>query len=267
MTDGVPPRRGTALVTGASSGIGLALSRAFASQGFDLVVVARNPANLERATNDLRRAFPARAVRAVPIDLASAGAADAVIAATRSEGIAIDILVNNAGIGSRGPFAISDPGLDREMLQVNIVALTELTRLYLGEMLPRRGGRILNVASTAAFLPGPFMAIYYASKAYVVSFSEALSEELRGSGLSVTALCPGPVDTNFAKRAGTAGSRLAHLPLRLSADEVARAGYEGLMRGDRVVIPGIANQLGAIGARLSPHELLLRFARRIHDPV
>src|SRR6266540_2515819 len=193
----------TALVTGASSGIGLELARLFAGDGHDLVLVARSEGRL----------------------------------------IEIDVLVNNAGFGLSGAFIDNDPRTQLDMLQVNVVALTELTRLLLPPMVARRSGRILNVASTAAFAPGPLAAVYGATKAYVLSFSEAIGEELRHSGVTVTALCPGPTQSGFSAAAGAGSTRLYGKQKPMSSADVARAGHEGLRSGRRVVITGLRNKL------------------------
>lgn len=258
--------RGTALITGASSGIGLSFGHVLAGEGYDLVLVARNPDRLDQATEGLQRRYPARAIRAWAVDLATPDAAGAVFSRVRQEGIHVDVLVNNAGFGRQEAFAESDLSTDLDMLRVNVAALTALTRLFLGEMLPRGSGKILNVASTAAFSPGPYMAVYYASKAYVLSFSEAIAEELRGTGVTVTCLCPGATTTNFASRAGMDTSRVFRSRLVMSADAVAWAGYRGLLRGEAVVIPGVANRLGALGLRFVPHRLALPLIRRFQKP-
>lgn len=260
------PSRGTALVTGASSGIGRSFSHILAHEGYDLILVARNPATLEQTAESVRRQNPGRSARVHSIDLATPDGPDRLYQAVRDDGLAVNVLINNAGFGSLGPFAESSLEGDLDMIQVNVSALTALTRLFLADMLGRHAGRILNVASTAAFLPGPYMAVYYATKAYVLSFSEAIAHELEGSGVSVTCLCPGPTPTNFGARAGSDQARMFRTPLILHPDEVAWAGYRGLLRGDPVVIPGAANRLTALGSRLAPRRLLLNVVRRVHQP-
>jgi short-subunit dehydrogenase len=252
--------RGTALITGASSGIGLELARLFARDGYDLVLVARRADRLEALGRELAGRHGIRS-RAIGADLAAPEAPEKIVAATEEVGLAIDVLVNNAGFGTSGPFATTDLRTELELLQVNVVALTHLTKLLLPGMLARRRGAILNVASTAAFQPGPFMAVYYGSKAYVLSFSEALAEELAGSGVTVTTLCPGPVRTEFQARAGMAESRLFALaPLVLDAAAVARAGYAGLRGGKRLVIPGLGNRLLVQSQRIAPRRLVTKIA-------
>jgi short-subunit dehydrogenase len=173
--------------------------------------------------------------------------------------------VNNAGFGSLGRFQALAPDTARNIIQVNVAALTELTRLFLPGMIARRRGRILNVASTAAFAPGPLMAVYYATKAYVVSFSEALAEELRGSGVSVTVLCPGPTRTEFQAVAGMGSARLFRLPGVMDAAPVARAGYRGMMTGKRMVVPGWTNRGLPFVIRFSPRGVVARVSRFLQE--
>ncbi len=255
-----PPRvPHTVLVTGASSGIGLELARLFARDGYRLVLVARGQDALERVAEELRRQHGAT-VTIVPMDLAVPGAGERLVAEIRRRDCAIDILVNNAGFALYGPFAQTDWNTELQMLRVNIEALTTLTKLLLPEMLVRKRGKILNVASTAAFQPGPLMAVYYATKAYVLSFSEALHEEVRGTGVTVTALCPGMTRSGFQARAGLERSRLLKVGM-MEAATVARAGYRGLMRGKPVVIPGLKNKLLTFLVRLTPRAWVPRVVR------
>jgi short-subunit dehydrogenase len=247
-------RPGTALVTGASSGIGYELTRRLAREGWDLVLVARSVDRLEEIAAPLRRE-EGLTVTVIRKDLAQPGAADEVFDALRARSIDVRVLVNGAGFGLLGPFAETDPIADREMMQLNMVALTELTRRAVREMLPRRDGRILNVASTAAFQPGPRMAVYYATKAYVLSFSEAIASELAGSGVTVSTLCPGPTRTAFAARAQMEGTNLFRSGV-MDAAAVAEAGYRGLMNGERVIVPGLRNKLLAASVPLGPRKLV-----------
>ena len=248
-----------ALVTGASGGIGLELARLFAGDGHDLVLVARGGERLAVISRELEERYRVE-VRAIPRDLSNPIAPLSLF----DECGEVDFLVNNAGFGHRGSFADEDPAILSEMLQVNVAALTQLTRLFLPTMLERRTGRILNVASTAAFQPGPLMAVYYASKAYVLSFSEAIRDELNGSGVTVTTLCPGPTRTSFDARAEVARPRLLNSRV-MEPSEVAAEGYAGMMSGKAVVIPGRVNRLGATGARLMPRSLAANIARRMHE--
>jgi len=250
--------RQTALVTGASGGIGWELARAFAAGGYDLVLVARSAGKLEQLAGELRDRHGV-AVRVLAKDLAGPGAPDEIFQELEGAGVAVDALVNNAGFATFGPFAETDLASELEEIQLNVVTLTHLTKRFLPGMLARRRGGVLNVASTAAFQPGPQMAVYYATKAYVLSFSEALAEELRGSGVTVTALCPGPTATGFQARAEMQDSGLFTGPLKvMDAAGVARAGYEGFRKGNRIVIPGLINKLGVQSVRVSPRALVTR---------
>ena len=254
-----------ALITGASAGIGAELARVFAAHGHDLVVVARRAVELQTLAAELQRAHGVDvAVRAM--DLARREAPAELHAAIDDAGLEIGILVNNAGFGTYGEFATTDLSLELEMLQLNVATLTALTKLFLPDMLTRGGGRILNVASTAAFQPGPLMAAYYASKAYVLSLTEALAAELRGSGVTATALCPGPTRSEFQARAGMAGVRLASAgPFLMDARTVAELGYRGLLRGRAVVVPGLVNKLGVLSVRLLPRRLVTAVVRRLQS--
>jgi hypothetical protein len=256
--------RPVALVTGASSGIGLELATLLARDGHDLVLVARRSDRLEAIAQGLREEYGANST-VMARDLAEPDSARVVAQEAEARGFEIDVLVNAAGFGVYGPFDETPIEPELAMIQVNVVALTELTKRLLPAMRRRRRGRILNVASTASFLPGPLMAVYYASKAYVLSFTEALANETAGSGVAVTALCPGPTATEFSKRAGVAESSLFRGPLRLDAKAVALAGYRGMMRGRRVVIPGFGNKLVVQALRLAPRRLVAEMARRVQQ--
>lgn len=256
--------KGTVIVTGASSGIGYELSKLFARDGYPLLLTARNEERLHAVAEELRAANGA-AVTTCAIDLAAAGAADRLYEAAQSIRQPIEILVNNAGFGTYGPFVDTDLAETLRLLQVNVVALTHLTRLVLPDMVQRNAGRILNVASTAAFPPGPLMAVYYASKAYVLHFSEALDEELSATNVRVTALCPGPTATNFESRAGLGESKLFSSQKVMDARTVAEIGYRGLMRGRRLVIPGWRNKLIAQSVRLAPRRLVAAIVRRLQE--
>jgi hypothetical protein len=256
--------RPVALVTGASGGIGADLARELAAAGHDLILAARS----ERALQELAAELQARhgiAATVITADLAKPGAAAALFAAVEARGRPVEVLVNNAGFGDGGRFDQEDPARIEAMIAVNIAALTSLARLFLPDLVARRRGRILNVASTAAFQPGPMMAVYCATKAYVLSLSLALSEELRGSGVTVTALCPGATATNFA-----AAARVEKNPLFAASslmvgrpDWVARRGVAALLRGSRLVVPGLANWFGAVMAGVMPYGLVLPMAKRM----
>lgn len=247
-----------ALITGASTGIGRDLAEVFASNGFNLALVARSQERLDVVGRELRAVHKID-VKAIAQDVGQPGAAEAIFQSLRET--PVSVLVNNAGFGSYGPFVDADLKLQTEMMKVNMVALVQLTHLFAQPMRARRAGRILNVASTAAFQPGPMINVYYATKAFVFSFSYALADELIGSGVSVTVLCPGLTKTEFQKRAhlGQGGS----WPM-MSSRAVAEMGYRGLMKGKRVVIPGLLNQMGSFLARRAPFRLTSAVVRRIH---
>ena len=247
-----------ALITGASAGIGRELATVFAQNGFNLTLVARNEMRLNELADQLRAAHK---IDATPLaqDLGQPGAAAEIF--RRMTGTPISVLVNNAGFGSYGPFAQSDLRAQSDMLQVNVMALVQLTHLFVQPMLARHAGRIMNVASTAAFQPGPMMNVYYASKAFVYSFSYALADELTRTGVTVTALCPGITPTEFQERAHV---HMGGLWPMTSARSVAEAGYKGLMAGKRVVIPGLMNQFAAFLAKRSPGRLTNAIVRRVH---
>jgi short-subunit dehydrogenase len=262
-----PMSRPLALVTGASSGIGAELARVLAGRGHDLILVARSREPLER----LARTWTAEHGVTVEIevaDLSAAGAGSALAERLFAGGRRPDVLVNNAGFGLAGPFREHDPAELSRMIAVNVTAVTELCRACLPVMIERRRGGILNVSSLAAFQPGPFMAVYYATKAYVLSLSEALHEECRGTGVAVTALCPGPVETGFAARAAMTETRLFSTGLlpKMDAARVAELGVAGLMRGKRVVVPGAVSALLAATSGLVPRALALPMTRYLQSP-
>lgn len=254
-----------ALVTGASSGIGMQLARLFAADRIDLVLVARRAQELDSLAAELRTGCGV-AVTVLPLDLAQPGAARALFAALQSRGLVVTDLCNNAGFGLFGLFQGTALDDESAMIQLNITALTELTKLFLPPMLARRNGRILNVASTASFQPGPFMAVYYASKAYVLSLSEALATELKGSGVTVTALCPGPTRTGFQARAAMHNSALLKNVALTDVDDVARAGYRAMQRGQRVIVPGWINRLGVFSTRFVPRWMSAEIVKKISAP-
>lgn len=248
--------RETVLVTGASAGIGAELARCFATDGSNLVLVARRAERLEAIAAELGRRYRVE-VTALPADLARPGEAGRIASELKARGRIIDVLVNNAGFGARGRFI--ELGLERQlgMIQVNLTALVELTRRLLPGMVERRRGGVLNVGSQAGFLAGPRMAVYYASKAFVLSFTEALAEELRGSGVSATVLAPGPVRTEFAEVAGMADARMFRLAAA-DARSTAEAGHRAFRRGDVIVIPEVTGRLGVQALRFAPRGLVRR---------
>ena len=254
--------KGVALITGASGGIGEELAVQSAAAGYGLVLVARSAEKLKALCERLGSAYGVPA-RALPADLADSGAPEAIFRALDGPP---EILINNAGFGLRGAFAETDWEAESRLFQVNVVALLHLTKLCLPGMLARRSGRILNVASTAAFVPGPFMAMYYASKAFVLSFSEAVANETRGTGVTVTVLCPGPTATGFSSAAGLSGSRLFNGPV-MTAAEVARQGFQAMMAGKAEWIAGARNRWMLRGARLAPRMLLAQITRGLNSSV
>lgn len=258
-------RTSTALITGASSGIGESLARQLAAHGADLILVARTEDRLHALAAELGARYRVQ-VHVLPADLNLPGTGAQLHAAVQARGLSVDILVNNAGLGGYGEFSAQPPAEIDRMIAVNIGALTGLTRAFLPDMLTRGRGRVLNVASTAAFQPGPLMAVYYATKAYVLSFSEAVAEEVAGSGVSVTALCPGPVQTGFQAVSRLGESDLLSGPARLailSADEVARLGVRGMLVGQRVVVAGRLNRVQTLLPRLLPRAVVTRLIARV----
>ena len=242
------------LITGASEGIGRALAEVFARHGYNLVLTARNRARLESLAQELKSEHGIAAF-ILDLDLAEADGPKALFEAVKAEGIAIDILVNNAGFGLYGPFLERNTGEHGDLVQVNIQALTALCHLFGADMAARGAGRILNVASTVAFMPGPLMATYFASKAFVLRFSESLREELRDQGVGVTCLCPGLTESRFHERAGLLQSNLLRFAVA-SAESVAEAGYRGCMADKAIVLPGLRNRLAPLAERLLPRALL-----------
>jgi short-subunit dehydrogenase len=252
------------LITGASSGIGLELARIFAKNRHDLVLVARNEPKLRELAEEAR----ASGVRAhvIAADLSVPGAVQTLTDRLQTLGVDVDILVNNAGYGLLGPFVETSLDVELAMIQVNIVALTELTKRLLPGMVARRSGRILNLASTAAFFPGPLMAVYYASKAYVLSFSEAIASELEGTGVTVTALCPGPTASGFQAAAHLGNARLIAGRRLPTSRSVAEAGYEALMAGRTVVVPGMSNKLTVLAPRIMPRRFMAKIVQKAQEP-
>jgi len=252
----------TALVTGASAGLGRDYARLFAADGHDVVLVARRRERLDELAREIGSTASVTA-HVVALDLADPDAPRRLHDELRARGIAIDFLVNNAGFGTTGPFAAADAAKQLEMVQVNVTVLLELTRLLLPDMLARGRGRILNIGSTAGFQPGPFMAVYYASKAFVNSFTEALAYELSGTGVTATVSCPGATATEFAGHAGNAESWLFRLG---AADSmvVAREGYAAMMAGKPMVVHGLTNKLSVQAVRLSPRAAVLGIAARLN---
>jgi short-subunit dehydrogenase len=255
----------TVLITGASGGIGYELAKLFARDHHNLVLVARSVERLSEVATELNQ-FGVT-VKTVLLDLAAPPASKFLFDQLKRDNIPVDILINNAGFGAFGEFADMPEEEILGQIQLNVTALTHLTKLFLVPMLARRRGMIMNVASTAAFQPGPLMAVYYATKAYVLSFSEALANELRGSGVTMTCFCPGATNTGFAKRAGNESSRLFKQMGGMNAEAVARDGYRGLMKGKTVVISGTHNWLVAESVRFAPRKMVTAVSRWIAEKV
>jgi uncharacterized protein len=258
----VSPKRPLALITGASVGIGRELARLMAER-YDLILTARNREQLEAVAAECRKRG-AQFAEGWPIDLSQPDAPQQIFDRVKERGWFVEALVNNAGFGLHGPFP-GDLAGQLAMLQVNCMALTALTGLFLPPMLTANRGRILNVASTAAFQPGPLMAVYYASKAYVLHFSEAIDEETRKSEVRICALCPGATETEFQSRAGISATALFRGKVA-TAQEVAQAGYAGMLRGQRLIIPGAKNRFLSFGVRFAPRKWATRIARRLNTP-
>ncbi len=256
-----------ALITGASSGIGLEFAHIAASNQLNLILVARSAEKLMQLRTELESLYPIK-VLAVGCDLAQPDAAEKVTTLLHSRNLIPDILINNAGFGLYGPFDQTGADAEADMMQVNMVALTELTKAIYQQMHKRGSGRILNVASVAGFMPGPLMAVYYATKAYVLSFSEALANEAKGSGVSVTVLCPGPTTTNFEVNASADHSKLfkrfGKLP---TGKQVAEYGWKSMMKGKTIAIHGWKNRWMIFLIRLSPRKLVANMVRKVQAPV
>ena len=253
----------TALVTGASTGLGYEFAKLFAADGHDVVILARDGDRLENVKKEIEGLYGV-AVRVIVKDLSDPAAPEEVFDETTGGGINIDFMVNNAGFGQRGYFHEADIDKNMRMIQVNVAALTHLSYLYVRGMVERGSGRILNVASTAAFVPGPYQAVYYASKAFVLSFSEAIATELKGTGVTVTAYCCGPTKTEFGERAGTSKNNMfRNTALVSNAFEAAEAGYKGAMAGKRVVISGFMNHMTRVAGRFMPHGFVAQTVKRL----
>jgi short-subunit dehydrogenase len=256
----------TALITGASAGIGVDLAECFAAGGYDVVVTARTEAALRDVAARLSSTY---GVTATPIacDLGAIGGGARLAADVAQRGLTVDVLVNNAGFGHAGAFAAEPVAPQLGMIDLNDRALIELTHIYWKTMLAKKRGGVLNVASTAAFQPGPLMAVYYASKAFVLSFSEALWEEARGTGVHVSCLCPGPTASNFRERAGTGRTRLGKTSKVMPSMPVARIGYDGFQENKRVVVAGGRNKLTVGLSKFLPRGQLLKIVRSLQAPA
>lgn len=255
----------TALVTGASYGIGVDLAECFARDGYDLILTARSEETLKSVATRLSNGFGIKAT-AVANDLGAIGGGKALADKVKGLGLIVNVVVNNAGFGHAGALTSAPVETTLGMIDLNVRSLVELTHIYWDDMLSRGRGGVLNVASTAAFQPGPLMAVYYASKAFVLSFSEALWEEARGTGVHVSCLCPGPTASGFRERAGTGKTKLADASAVMPSMPVAEEGYRAWCSNKRVVITGAKNRIGARVARILPRSVILRVVRNIQSP-
>lgn len=254
----------TALITGASNGIGLELARVHASKGGDLVLVARNKTKLDELKLELEKQFKI-SVYVIAKDLSAINSAKEVYAETTKQNIQIDYLINNAGFGDFGMFYQTDWNKELQMINLNITTLTLFTKLYLQDMIKRKSGRIMNVASTAAFQSGPTMAVYFATKAYVLSFSEAVDNEVSDKGITVTTLCPGATESGFQAAAAMEESNLVKGKKLPTSREVAVYGYDAMMKGKTVAIHGFMNYIMANSVRFTPRALVVKITRKIQD--
>ena len=254
----------TALITGASNGIGLELAKVHASKGGDLVLVARNKSKLDELKTEFEQQYKIK-VYTIGKDLSENNAAQEVYDETQKQNITIDYLINNAGFGDFGMFAETDWNKELQMINLNITTLTQFTKLYLQDMIKRRNGKIMNVASTAAFQSGPTMAVYYATKAYVLSFSEAIDNEVSDKGVTVTALCPGATESGFQAAAAMEESNLVKGKKLPTSKEVAEYGYAAMLKGKTVAIHGFMNWFLANSVRFMPRALVVKVTRKMQD--
>jgi short-subunit dehydrogenase len=254
----------TVLITGASTGIGYELSKVFSRNGYNLVLVSRNSQRLEVVAKEMEKQHDIQA-KVIPKDLSKSPAPQELYNDVVANGIDIDVLVNNAGFGINEKFTDVSADKHMELIQLNITSLTVLCKLFGADMVKRRSGSILNIASTAAFQAGPLMSTYYASKAYVLLLSEALSNELAQDGVNVTVLCPGPTHTEFGVRADMNSAKILNVPWIMSAAEVAEIGFSGLMKGKKIIIPGLMNKIIAFSTRLTPRSVLVLITRSLNQ--
>ena len=255
---------GRALITGGSVGIGAALADVFASRGHDLILVARNREKLEARGAAIRTRFGVE-VTCLPEDLSDPSGPRRLHDALIGLDLDVHYLVNNAGSGLYGKFATTNLDAELTMIQLNVTSIVDLTKRLIPAMIDRGNGRILNVASTAAFVPGPWMSVYYATKAFLLSFSQAIDYELKPRGITVTTLCPGPTESEFKVRAGSQRSRLFEAFV-MDAPRVARVGYQAMMKGKPVAIPGMRNKLIPVAARVVPRSMITILSHRAARP-
>ncbi|MFW7378511.1 MAG: SDR family NAD(P)-dependent oxidoreductase [Oligoflexus sp.] len=256
----------TALITGASSGIGLEFAKVLANDGYDLVLVARREQKLQQLKSEL--AASQKRVEVIPIDLSQIGAGKELYRQIHEKKLDCDVLINNAGFGQMGFFHEIDWQVEQEMIQLNILTLTELSKIFVKDRLAKdQRGNLVNVASTAAFQAGPLMAVYYATKAYVLSFSEAIANELNHTQIKVTALCPGPTKSEFQERAALSNSKLFSSSLVPDSAAVAQYGYEAMKAGKTVAVHGVANRVGAFSNRLMTRKAMTNIVRVLSDKM
>jgi len=251
---------GTALITGASSGIGFELSKIFARNRFNLVLVSQNEENLRNAALEIQKQNSDIQITTIPKDFSLPSTADEIFEFVEQKSIKVDILVNNAGIQVYGPFHETNLEDDLRLMSINMFALTKMTKLFLKKMVERGYGKILNLGSTGSFQPCPLNSIYCATKAYVLHFSEGIAEELQGTGVTITVLCPGATRTNFAKRANIEDIRLFRNSV-MEAREVAEIGYKALMKDKIIVIPGFFNKMLAMSVRFTPRKVVTKIGK------
>ncbi|QIR41608.1 SDR family oxidoreductase [Tolypothrix sp. PCC 7910] len=254
----------TVLITGAANGIGYELAYIFAQNDYNLVLIDIMAQRLADVTEKIKQQFDIW-VKPIVKDLSIKSSPEEIFAELQQESIQIDVLVNNAGFGIHGLFSETNLNTELDMLQVNLVTLTHLTKLFLKDMVSKGEGKILNLASAAAFQPGPLMAVYFATKAYILSFSQALASELENTGVTVTALCPGPTESAFHERTGLAGAKQIESNNMMDAETVAKIGYRALMEGKTVAIPGLKNKILAEMVRFTPRNLVTKIVKNMQE--
>lgn len=246
----------TALVTGASSGFGREFVKIFAQEGYNVILIARHAQDLQAVADDVKTKHPECTLTVVAKDLSVPGSAQALYDEIQSKNLTVDVLINNAGFGSHGLFVETDLEKEQKVMHLNMLSLVELTKLYLKEMVSRDEGKILQLASTVSFMPVPKMAVYAASKAFVLSFTEALQYELKDTKVTMTALCPGASDTEFFERANAEDTRIVQDTTLSEPAKVARDGFDALMNGDRRIVSGVKNKIQAFMANFVPDSFL-----------
>ncbi|HBF87681.1 MAG TPA: short-chain dehydrogenase [Bacteroidales bacterium] len=252
-----------ALVTGASGGIGYELAKLLAKDTHNLILVARNKNKLEEVKAELLKINEKIDVRFIPKDLSENNSAEFIKSEIDKQGLCVDTIINNAGFGDFGKYWETSFEKEAQMIRLNILTLTQITKLFLPDMIQRKSGKILNVASVAAFMPGSYMTVYYATKAFVLSYTEGLAGELRGTGVCVSALCPGPTKTDFENKASLDGSDLFKKMPVASAESVAKIGYKRLQKGKVITITGFINKLSVLSVRFAPRCLVRNLVRKI----